>query len=123
MNKNALILSFVFLLTFISVNENVFSKNVEINQSIYFSSEIKCFPNPFIDKIHVSLNSLKNQDVLIKIFGQYGKMVYNETVSLDEGENELILEPHLHQGIYYLSVELENHQFLTHKIRKVEDTH
>ena len=64
------------------------------------------FPNPFSEKITLSINSNTAQDISIQMINISGKVISNQNNSIQAGQQNIILnvESEIPAGIYFLSV-------------------
>ncbi len=68
-------------------------------------SGLTVFPNPVLDKLTLKLNSSMDAEIEVKIRSFYGEEVVNQTIALNEGANEIMLQlSHLKRGFYVLKV-------------------
>ncbi|PZP43547.1 MAG: hypothetical protein DI598_15665 [Pseudopedobacter saltans] len=95
-------------------------------QSIYYGNNNetkinKLYPNPFIDKVIISLNNLKSQTATLSIFNMNGIVVRTEKIQLNSGNqnievNNLNMFP---SGVYILKViDISNNIIATFKAIK-----
>lgn len=70
--------------------------------------EITCFPNPFVNKLTITGNSLVPDHYLIKVFSTEGKLIYSEESFLQNGTS---LNLNLNSGSYYLLLEGKNYYY------------
>lgn len=60
------------------------------NETIAESSlKMEAFPNPFIEKLTIQLQSPKNSDGNLKIFDETGRELFSEKYLIQEGENRI----------------------------------
>ena len=78
--------------------------NTTFNNSTIID-EIKIFPNPNDGIVHIELPY--NLNVKLNIYSSIGQLVYTKTIS--ETQNKISLS-HLHEGVYIVNIESENHQ-------------
>lgn len=79
--------------------------------------DIKIYPNPVTDKLHISLSQMENREMYLQIINTMGLCVYREKlVGLDYEKNiNISLLP---KGIYMLVIKQSKNHF-THKIIKL----
>jgi Secretion system C-terminal sorting domain len=68
------------------------------------NAEIKIWPNPFAEKININYIALKIEDVAIKVTDLSGRIVMQENLKMQKGNNQfnLPMEMSLPSGIYFL---------------------
>jgi hypothetical protein len=64
--------------------------------------KVTAFPNPFVDKLHVSITSHTIQDVEISFSDALGKAVLFKKVNLNTGENTIEFDeiPNVNQYLF-----------------------
>jgi concanavalin A-like lectin/glucanase superfamily protein len=65
------------------------------------------YPNAFTKDIRLQFNTKQNQKADVVLMDALGKVVYRKTYPVVEGFNELIVEPNVPQGLYILSVVID----------------
>ncbi len=89
-----------------------------INELKTNSEEVKVFPNPSNSSITVQLELTQKQDMEFVLYNSIGKVVYDKTLSEEQGLiNQEINVSLLSEGLYLLKVN-EGNQFFTKKIIK-----
>lgn len=78
--------------------------------------EIKIYPNPFSEKIHIDLEFAESLSFNIKIMNILGQTEYNK--SFDYSENIELITSNLVKGIYLLSIEQNNKIILKRSLIK-----
>ena len=63
------------------------------------------YPNPSNGTLHVPIQIDESGDVMLKIFNQYGQLVFNNTTYFNAGQSIAILPTSLKSGQYYVIVE------------------
>jgi hypothetical protein len=75
------------------------------------SNSLSCqiWPNPFIDRIHVNLNGISNEAVILKIYDLQGRLVKSADFMTSEGPTSLnmVLED-LNPGNYLIYIMTAN---------------
>ena len=75
----------------------------------YSIAEVKytgVFPEPFIDKFNVNIQSDKPSEVLVSLFNPQRKLIKEITYEIEPGSNRLLFNPgcFMPKGIYILKV-------------------
>ena len=78
---------------------------------------IKIYPNPVTEQLHISVNQLDDKDLSVHIFNTMGICVHSEIVSGTEFDKEINLG-FLPKGIYLVDLE-ESKRHVTQKIIKL----
>ena len=67
------------------------------------------YPNPVSNELGVVINSKSNQAVMLKIFDESGKQVYNKQLKLVQGNNSHSINvAALAKGSYYINVVMDD---------------
>lgn len=74
-------------------------------ESISSSTLSPLYPNPSNGTLHVPIKIDESGDVMLKIFNQYGQLVFNNTAYFNAGQSLAILPTSLKSGQYYVIVE------------------
>lgn len=80
----------------------------EINHYLSVSEDVVsgflCFPNPFIDEIHIQFDDNYTKSTEIEIYDVLGQKVFSEHCVLPGTENQISVNPDLTAGIYFLKI-------------------
>jgi hypothetical protein len=67
------------------------------------------YPNPVKDRLHLELQSNKNQDITIEILDAKGAIVYARSLKITLGNNTIDFDlSTLHSGIYQIRIHIDN---------------
>jgi len=74
-------------------------------QNTEMEESVTVYPNPFTEKLNITLNSKENRSVRISLTTISGKIVYSADHVLIEGENQIIINTvHLSPSLYILNI-------------------
>ncbi|MCB0662883.1 MAG: T9SS type A sorting domain-containing protein, partial [Saprospiraceae bacterium] len=74
-------------------------------KEIVEQSSIILYPNPVLNDLNVSWNSVETGQIMIRVTDLNGKMVYNQDFIIREGENQLKLDVStISSGLYFLNL-------------------
>lgn len=80
---------------------------------------LKLFPNPFVDKFHVNIQSETKETVSIKMADITGKVFLEKNMDLQIGDNDLDIENFSNPNqLFFLSLKTKNGIYTTQKILK-----
>ena len=79
-------------------------------ESVSNSSFSPLYPNPSNGTLHIPILIEGSGDVVLKIFNQYGQLVYDDTAYFNAGQSLAILPTSLKSGQYYVIVEKNGHR-------------
>tara|TARA_Y100000589_G_scaffold130416_1_gene124081 strand:+ start:20999 stop:22429 length:1431 start_codon:yes stop_codon:yes gene_type:complete len=75
--------------------------------------EVVVLPNPVSNNATLNVTSHISQNITVKMYDMTGKLVFNHSVGLQEGQNQIPLSlQNLSKGIYMLMIKDENSQIL-----------
>ena len=82
-----------------SIQKQVLQQNIN-------NVQIKAYPNPFINSYHLSVTTVKDEDVAVEMYNVAGKLVYLKKFSnLYKGENTLSVQPNITApGTYIIKI-------------------
>ena len=80
-----------------------------VEDPIHDNDGVNIFPNPSSTEINISSDNQINQ---LSIFGAMGQILISEKV----GMNEIIIQPNLPKGIYFISLHLSRDQKVVRKL-------
>ena len=90
--------------------EIVFTETKKVNRVIEPQFEISVVPNPVNEQTIVSIDNTLGEEIQIGIYDLTGKLVYEQKLISDFGNQEISLPfSHLNSGIYILNVSSGNH--------------
>lgn len=69
------------------------------------NTEIAISPNPFDDKLVISIPSDSDQAVSVKLYSVTNSLVLDRIFGVKKGENSIVLEPNIASGYYILHIE------------------
>ena len=95
-------------------NINITGTSTSVSDNIQ-PLETEIYPNPADDRVHISFNLEKNQDVRISVKDLAGREVLTRAGSFVAGKNDVDLPINLVSGIYMISLE-SSHAFYTQKL-------
>lgn len=99
--------------------EIVFTETKKVNRVIEPQFEVSVVPNPVNEQTIVSIDNSLGEEIQIGIYDLTGKLVYEQKLISDFGNQEISLPfSHLNSGIYILNVSSGNHVVNT-KISKL----
>lgn len=77
--------------------------------------EILVYPNPATNRLNISFNSIKNQNVTIKLISMGGVELYINNLDVITGDNNLLVElpPNFRTGLILLILETEEKRHLS----------
>lgn len=76
-------------------------------------------PNPFTGATQIGCFTKNAQNVNLRVFDMMGKMVYAETISAQQGENNFMFDgSSIQAGVYFYSITDEQNQTITRKMIK-----
>ncbi len=80
--------------------------------------EFNCFPNPFSEKFSISMFSTSIQQIMVQLFDQKGRIVFQQYETLTDGNNsiEVELEEQLPTGVYFLQTSGEDGTYTTKRV-------
>ena len=84
-------------------------------------AELKVYPNPFVEKVHIQVEGLTNEPVRIMLVNLEGKLEYQHEIS-DAGdllEHSINME-HLASGQYFIIMQQENRMIGNATVIKAE---
>ncbi|MEO8149691.1 MAG: SdiA-regulated domain-containing protein [Bacteroidia bacterium] len=97
----------------VTIGGSARSTGIDINDAI---QSLNVFPNPTADKITILFNSIVDQNYILNIVDNTGKVVYNKTGTAIEGENTIDFSfENLSKGIYAVNI-ITNDALLTTRI-------
>jgi hypothetical protein len=74
-------------------------------ENIKIVEPFKAFPNPFIDKFRITINSKTSDDATVTMTNSVGIVIKSFKTAIIEGENNIDIDyPDLAPGFYYLTV-------------------
>ena len=65
---------------------------------------VSCYPNPFLDEIHISMEAEHYGSDEIVLYDVMGRRVFVQPCQFTEGENRFVIKPNLPSGLYLLKV-------------------
>lgn len=65
---------------------------------------VACYPNPFTDEIHISMETERSGSEELAIYDVTGRRVFVQRRQLVEGENHIVVTPHLPSGLYLVKL-------------------
>ena len=68
------------------------------------SGSFVCYPNPSHDVIHVYVDCEATEKGEVAIYDLLGRKVFAQHCEMHQGPNDIVLQPHLHAGIYVLRI-------------------
>ena len=108
-----------------SLNKNAYTLNEFVEDKcdnrMPESFNYFAYPNPFIDRLHIQLNSLYTEDVNVELINVIGQSVYSVRHKINEGFNafHLNVPHHLPSGLYFVKIEtkLQMHRMKLFRIK------
>ena len=67
-------------------------------------ARVSCYPNPFLNEVYISMESEHDGLESIVIYDVTGKCVFMQACQLSEGENRIVIHPHLSPGLYMMKI-------------------
>lgn len=111
----------VSLIAFKSSCTDTFSTTLDIwNTSINetkLTQNIAVYPNPFVEEINISFESLTNNLGILSVQNVLGQEVYSQPFTSKKGINNLNINLPLANGIYFIRLTINNQTF-TQKVLK-----
>jgi hypothetical protein len=120
------------------LHKNVYSNNyfyelhskfdngeIEISNPVFINRSstsiiYKVYPNPILDKLHIDIFSLTNQNVNIEIIDNVGKILKIINQTLEKGQNNVkLVLTDLVSGSYILRIKTKNTMLIQEKIIKL----
>jgi hypothetical protein len=90
--------------------------SIHVRLSTLFSHNIKLFPNPVDDVLHIALNNVSNSEAVIQVYDAIGRLIKINQVN---NPNEIILNfRNQDPGIYLVKVSYENEPNLYKIVKK-----
>ena len=86
-----------------------YSNIVTINAVIKGVNITGVYPNPFMDKVQMTISTETNQQVIIRLFDNVGRLVKTQAEQVDKGLSNLTLNnlSTLHSGFYMMEVNVD----------------
>jgi hypothetical protein len=82
-----------------------FSEEVPVTQRCFNADNLTIYPNPFREFINLYFRAPDTDDARISIYDQFGRSVYTETETFNQGLNEKQLKTgHLPSGLYRIEI-------------------
>ena len=74
---------------------------------------LSVFPNPFSNETNFTIDIKESSKVVLDIFDATGKMVFTQTQTLSEGQNNITINQYnlSHSGIYFYNINTENDSY------------
>lgn len=87
-----------------------YSNIVTVNAVIKGVNITGIYPNPFMDKVLMTISTENNQQVNIRLFDNAGRLIKTQTEQVDKGLTNLTLNNLgiLHSGFYMMEVNVDN---------------
>ncbi len=82
--------------------------------------KVKVFPIPSEGIFNIQAELTQAQDIQMEVYNVNGQVIWNKTVGNTNNIQEQIGLTHLPDGYYFLKVQLENGQFFTRKLVKIQ---
>ncbi len=88
-----------------------FSEKVPVNQRCFDVDNLTMYPNPFREFINLNFRAPDTGNARISIYDQFGRSVYTETVTFNQGPNEKQLKTgHLPSGLYRIEITTDHYR-------------
>ena len=71
----------------------------------YASVMVSCYPSPFSEEIHISMEAEQYGSDEIAIYDVLGRRVFEQSCQFIKGENHFVIKPNLPSGLYLLKVD------------------
>ncbi len=89
------------------------------DEAIATTDEMRVYPNPAADLLHVTFNANESSKAVIKIYNAIGEVLMNKTVATTIGNNNFTLDIRsLASGMYFVAIESGNEPHQLHKLVK-----
>ena len=81
------------------------------NHENLFLDASPIYPNPSNGIVNLSFNLESAGDVFVRIYNQYGQLVYQKAAYFNAGSNMAVMPTDLAPGQYYVTAENGNRRF------------
>ena len=85
--------------------------------SDYIELEVEIAPNPFEQSFQLNIQSQEEKVANLRIVNTLGQTVFQQNISLQEGDNLLPVQPNLTGGMYHLILEMEDERVIRNLFR------
>jgi hypothetical protein len=107
-----------YRITQLSNNSSSLTSNV-VRLNIVSAVVVTIYPNPFVDVLHVSMQSKVKESAVISLHNVLGETIAQRTVTLEKGSNNVMLSnlAKLAQGVYIVKI-ISQQETFTQKVIK-----
>lgn len=86
------------------------------SENIFLSRQFTIYPNPFNESFLINITNLRKESAVIRLYNSAGRLIDRREVILSPGDNSILYDSDLSQGIYFLMLESEDGSTTTRKI-------
>ncbi len=88
------------------------SSSTNLTENDFSRTNVKAFPNPFVDKTTIEFSSPNNGSVKISIFDLNGRIIIEKSEFIKDGFNQFEISG-IRSGIYFCMVIMDNYEYGT----------